>query len=84
MNQNLLILDKITDVYHRITNSDKQFAIVSDTEWERLKNEYISNLKNGIKYEIISEPNPVLEELNKDDIISNSAVELFGDIVEVE
>ena len=84
VNQNLLILDKITDVYHRITNSDKQFAIVSDTEWERLKNEYISNLKNGIKYEIISEPNPVLEELNKDDIISNSAVELFGDIVEVE
>ena len=82
--QNLQLLDKLMEVYTKITKSDKKIAIVTDEEWEKLKNEYISNLKNGVKYEVQKEPEPILEEIKKDDIISNSAVELFGDIVEVE
>ena len=82
--QNLLLLDKLMDVYTKITKSDKKIAIVTDEEWDKLKNEYITNLKNGVKYEVKKEPEPILEEIKKDDIISNSAVELFGDIVEVE
>ncbi len=82
--QNLAILDKMMEVYEKITKSSKKIAIVTNDEWENLKNEYIENLKNGIKYEVQKEPDPVLEELQKNDIISNSAVELFGDIVEVE
>ncbi len=71
-------------VYKKITGSDKIIAIVSDSEWEKIKNEYISNLKNGVKYEILDEPEVVFEELPKDDIIGNSAIDLFGDIVEIE
>ena len=82
--QNLAILDKLMDVYEKITKSDRKIAIVTDEEWEKLKKEYIENLKNGVKYEVQKEPEPVLEEIKKNDIISNSAVELFGDIVEVE
>lgn len=82
--QNLAILDKIIEVYQKITKSTKNIAIITDTEWEKIKNEYIMNLKNGIKYEILEEPKEVLEEVKNNDIISNSAVELFGDIVEVE
>ena len=82
--QNLIILDKITDVYHKITNSLKNFAIITDNEWDKIKNDYISNLKNGIKYVVEEEPNVVLEESPKNDILVNSAVELFGDIVEIE
>ena len=82
--QDLLILDKISDVYQKITNSSKNFAIITDDEWETIKNEYIQNIKNGVKYEIQEEPKVILEEIKNNDIISNSAVELFGDIVEIE
>ncbi len=81
--QNLSILDKITDVYHKITKSDKNFAIISDEEWNKIKNEYIANLKNGISYKVEEEPKVILEEIKNNDIIVNSAVELFGDIVEI-
>lgn len=83
--QNLLYIDKIIEVYNKITNSNKNIAIISDNEWERVKNEYITNLKNHVKYEVIPEPEVVFEESKKDDIIvSNAAVELFGDIVEID
>ena len=82
--QNLLILDKIIEVYNKITNSNKNIAIISDEKWEVVKNEYISNLKNKVKYEVVDEPEVIFEDLKKDDIITNSAVDLFGDIVEVE
>ena len=82
--QNLLILDKIIDVYFKITNSHKNIAIISDSEWNNYKNEYISNLKNGIKYKIVEEPRQILEETKNNDIITNNAIELFGDIVEIE
>ena len=78
-------IDKIIEVYNKITNSNKNIAIISDEEWEKVKNEYITNLKNNVKYEVVSEPDVVLEESAKDDImISSAAVELFGDIVEID
>lgn len=82
--QHLSNLDKITEVYNKITNSNKNIAIISDEKWEKVKNDYIANLKNNIKYEIKQEPEVIFEELKKDGIITSSAVELFGDIVEVE
>lgn len=82
--QNLYIIDKIEDVYNKITNSNKKIAIISDDYWEKVKQEYINNLRNGIKYEVEEEPKAVYEELKNDDIITSSAVSLFGDIVEVD
>ena len=82
--QNLDIIDKLMDVYEKITKSFKKIAIVSDAKWNEIKNEYISNLKNGIKYDVKKEPDPILEDEENNDIISSSAVELFGDIVEME
>ena len=82
--QNLSILDKMMEVYSKITGSSKKIAIISDDEWNSLKNEYISNLKNGIKYNFIPEPEVIFEESDKDDIIASSAIDLFGDIVEIE
>lgn len=82
--QNLYIIDKIEDVYNKITNSNKKIAIISDDYWEKVKQEYINNLRNGIKYEVDEEPKAVYEELKNDDIITSSAVSLFGDIVEID
>ena len=82
--QNLDIITKLSDTYNKITSSNKLIAIISDEEWNRTKDKYIVDLKNNIKYEILKEPEVILEEIDKDDIISNDAIELFGDIVEVE
>ena len=82
--QNIQIIDKLTDVYNKITNSNKEIAIISDKEWDKVKNDYIKNLKDGVKYEVKDEPEPIYEEIENDGIISNSAVQLFGDIVVVE
>lgn len=82
--QNIQIIDKLTDVYNKITNSNKEIAIISDKEWDKIKNDYIKNLKDGVKYEAKDEPEPIYEEIENDGIISNSAVQLFGDIVVVE
>ncbi len=82
--QNLNIIDKITYVYNKITNSNKKIAIISDEEWENEKNKYIASLKEGNHYTVMEEPAEIYEEVEKDDIIVSSAVELFGDIVEFE
>ena len=76
-------LVKINEVYNKITNSNKNIAFVSDDQWNKLKNEYISKLKQGIHYDVIPEPDLLFEEIKNNDIISNSAISLFGeDIVE--
>ncbi|MBR3210361.1 MAG: DNA polymerase III subunit gamma/tau [Bacilli bacterium] len=83
--QNLVNILKLQDVYNQITKSNKNIAIVSDQQWDVLKNEYISKIKNNEKYELLKEPDILLEEIKNDDIISNSAISLFGDdIVEIE
>ena len=84
VDQNLVILSSIEDVYNKITNSNKKIAIVSDDDWEKIKSEYISNLKNNVSYKIEEEPDEIFENLNNDYIITSSAINLFGDIVEVE
>ena len=57
--------------------------MITHDEWEKEKEKYIKKIKEGIHYEVIEEPVEVYEESKKDDIISNSAMDLFGDIVEI-
>ena len=81
---NLNIIEKINKIYNNLTKSNKKIAIISDEYWEKVKNEYMVNLKNNKKYEFIDEPEVIFEEIKNDDIISNSVIDLFGDIVEVD
>ena len=82
--QNCLLLHKLEEVYSKITNNFKKFIIISDSYWDKIKSDYINNLKNGYRYKIIEEPKEVFDVSDNHDIISNNAVDLFGDIVEVE
>ena len=82
--QNLLELEKFTSIYNKLTNSNKKIAIITDEEWEIVKNNYIKALKDGHQYTIIDEPEiMVFKRPDENVIITNSAVELFGDIVEI-
>ena len=81
--QNLLELDKLIYVYNKITNSNKTIAIITDEDWEIEKKNYIKSLKDGNQYILMEEPEEIYEEEVKNDIITSSAVELFGDIVEI-
>ena len=82
--QNLLHLEQMEEVYSDITHSSKKFAIISDLEWDKLKKEYIQHLKEGNHYEVLEEPEKVFKKEETDDIISNDASMLFGDIVEID
>ena len=82
--QNLEHLEQMEDVYKRLTNSSKKFAIVTDEEWNHLKAEYIEHLKKGEHYQIQSEPMKEFQKEENDDIICNDAASLFGDIVEID
>ena len=82
--QNLLNLNNLIDVYNKITNSDKIIAVISDDQWDEEKNKYIKCKKEGKEYQIMEEPKEVFEEIKKNDIIDGDAVDLFGDIVEIE
>ncbi len=81
--QNLTELEKFTYVYEKITGSSKKLALITHSDWEKEKAKYIKSIKEGNHYDVIEEPEEVYEESEKDDIITNSAVELFGDIVEI-
>ena len=82
--QNLLHLEQMEEVYSDITHSSKKFAIISDLEWDKLKKEYIQHLKEGNHYEVLEEPEKVFKKEETDDIISSDASMLFGDIVEID
>jgi len=82
--QNLQMIDHLTNIYNQITNSNKKLAIISDEKWEEEKLKYIKTLKEGKSYSILDEPKEIFRDNKKSDIITNSAVELFGDIVEFD
>jgi DNA polymerase III subunit gamma/tau len=83
--QNISNIKKITEIYNKICNTNYAIAIISDSDWETEKKNYISVIKSGGSYKIIEEPKEeLLDESEKSDIISNDAINLFGDIVEID
>ena len=82
--QNLEHLEQMEEVYYKITNSSKKFAIITDEKWNELKSDYISHIKKGEHYEILSEPEKQFKKEESNDIITNDVASLFGDIVEID
>ncbi len=58
----------------------KKIAIIalSNQEWNLLKQEYIQNLKNGVKYEVIDESNLDILKPDRDSQLESFAKELFN------
>ena len=79
--QNLKNIDEITKVYNELTNSNKKIAIITDEEWNKLKEEYIESIKNNKKYDIIEEPS-INSSTDEENLIGDS-LESFKDIIEI-
>lgn len=71
----------IEDKFLEFSNKDLKLVFISEEEWLIVKEEYIKNLKNGYKYEYISEE----EDKNniKDDIDMSGVADVF-DINKIE
>ena len=87
------IIDKIYNDYklcnefiNMLFDGEYNYVVVSNDKWEKLRNEYISNLKNGIKYELKEMNNSIITDdtLNKKDAtIVDKLFDLVGeDVVE--
>ena len=87
VDQNLLELDEITSIYHKTLNTNKSLCFISKTEWDKVSKDFALKFKSGTVdefYSIKDEPKPEFEEIENDDIISSSAMNLFDNsIVEI-
>ncbi len=85
MDQVLNSIEKVTSIYNKYTSGNKDLCIVSDKLWKEVSSKYAECFKNKTvedNFKLEEEPKPIYEEVENDDIISSSAKELFGDIVE--
>ena len=48
-------LERIESKLSTLLDDDVKFIAVSEEEWNNYKREYVQNLKNGVKYEVIDE-----------------------------
>ena len=84
--QNIEHIEKLQDVYNKITGLDVNLALVTEKKWEKIKEEYIKNKKNGILYEYKDE---LSVSRDKDDVKtkdsdSASVLEMLSEVVEYE
>ena len=84
VNENIKLLNKMTDVLKEKADIAKKISIISDELWEKEKKKYVTMLKNKEKYEIIEEPELIINKKVKKEVNNNNIINDFGDIVEVE
>ena len=83
-------ISDIESVFNDIMNSNYKLVFVNDSDWDKLKNEYIKKTRNGIVYSYIEEDAKVDDnEVSYCDTMNNNsevlATSLFGDdIVELK
>ena len=68
---------KAEELLSKVFENDYKIATVLPEEWSQIKNEFIENLKNGKKYEIIEEKNVIINKERSD--IEKEAIEIFGE-----
>ena len=83
-------IDKLIEFYNKISNNNKTIALITNEEWNNLKNEYMVLRKEGKQFSYQKEPvlninnnNDKITDEDNNDII-REAKDLFGDIVEIK
>jgi len=72
-------LDEIKNLYKKIMNEEYDFDTITEEKWNIIKNEYIKNKKNGVKYEYKDLKRVKYNKNNKNDLEENLD-DIFGNI----
>lgn len=83
------IINKNVKIYESMVKDllgiDKKLVVIEEKKWEILKKQYVNNIKNGYKYEIIVENDHLKQNNNSVELnntaLYNKALNLFGEIV---
>jgi len=84
VNRGFKLLEGIQKILEKVYNKHYDVALVTNEEWEKEKNKFISNKSNNISYEYIPldlENNNEQQTKTLDDSITSQAIELFGEDV---
>ena len=73
INNNLIVIE---DYYSKFSNHDYKVIAVSSDIWNIKMDEYKKNIKNNVKYNIMKEPDVIIDNSILDDVFSNSKVEV--------
>ena len=66
------------DFINTIFGGKYNYVVITDSEWNKYKDEYINNIKNGIKYEL---KELLVQNLEKNDMKETTIVDKLFDIV---
>ena len=86
VNRGIGLISSIKKLLKKIYEKDYDVALITDEKWNSIKNEYIENKNKGVTYDYIpiSKLSSKKEKKNKEENITNQAIELFGeDIISV-
>ena len=85
---NLDEIDKITKLYNEFTDSSKKLCFVSEKLWNDVSSKFMEAFKNKTvdeNFKYIEEPEPEFEEIKNNDIIIDSAMNVFdSSIVDIK
>jgi len=71
------------ELIKKITNDNIRIVIILNSDFDKIKDKYIADMKQGIKYEVVEENRPLINK-KENDLVSK-AINLFGeDLVDVE
>ena len=82
VDQNVKEVEKFEKVLKKLGNIDKKIGIITTKKWEEEKQNYINMTKKHQKYDIIEEPELIIEsglELQEESPLAD-----FGDILEIK
>ncbi len=78
-------LYKFEDYLSNKLSNKINLVVVTNDEFKKIKDRYVDDLKNKIKYQIIEENDELVQISSSDSDIINKALDIFGkDIVEIE
>ena len=64
-----------------ICGSDYKFVVITNSQWEKYRDEYINNIKSGKKYEIMEFQNTIIDKdiVDKEPTVVDKLFDLVGE-----
>ena len=74
--------DEIKKLLKKVYKKNYNIVALKNEEWDKIKNDYIKNIKNGVKYEYIDLKK--VKNIAKKEELENNVEDIFGDNYKIE